>query len=396
MKCLVCQNPIAPFLDFGKMPIANGFLTQDQFSSEYFYDLSVAFCDSCYMVQLTNQPHRHLMFHDNYAFYSSTSKHMAKHFEKFAEEVIADHKPSFVIELGSNDGIMLRNFNLQGIRHLGIEPSENVAKVARENGVDTISCFFDEKVAKDILEDDGQADVILAANVLCHISDIHSVIRGIKTLLKPGGVLIFEDPYLGDILAKTSYDQIYDEHAFYFSASSVSRLFKQYGMEIINVQPQETHGGSMRYTIAKEGIYAESSHVNELLTVEYVNGFHNPETYDKFRRSVEASRDSLITLLKQIKLEGGNIVGYGATSKSTTITNYCGIGRLIDFICDTTPIKQGKYSPGVHLPVRPYQEFLDYSPTHALLFAWNHSKEIMEKEKFGGKWITYVPEVKIL
>ena len=396
-ECLICKSPISPFIDFGKQPIANGFVSQKN-THQYFFDMKVAFCPNCCMVQLVEQPDRERMFHENYAFYSSTSKHMATHFERFANDVIEKYKPEFVVEIGSNDGIMLKHFAKKGIKHLGIEPSSNVANVAIENAVDTISCFFDEQVALDVEEDDGKADVILSANVMAHIPDLHSVIKGFKTLLKPDGVLIFEDPYLGDILEKTSYDQIYDEHAFYFSLGSLTWLFEQHGMTIIDVSPQDVHGGSMRYTVANTGIYHVQNSVYDLVEKECQSGLYSQDTYETFKKNVELSRSRLLETLIQIKLEGGSIVGYAATAKSATVTNFCGIGPdIIDYICDTTPIKQGKLSPGAHIPVRPHQDFLDNPPTHALLFAWNHTKEIMEKETgFNGKWIVYVPEVKIL
>lgn len=394
--CRICSFPIEPFIDFGKMPIANGFLAKEQFSSEYFYDMELAFCEGCLMVQLVEQPDRDMLFHENYAFYSSTSKAMAEHFEEFANDVIEQYSPEFVVEIGSNDGIMLRHF--KGVRHLGIEPSANVAEVARKNGINTTSVFFDEISANSIVEDYNQADVILAANVMCHISDIHSVMSGVENLLSPDGVLIFEDPYLGDIIEKTSYDQIYDEHVFYFSLNSVISLVQRHGLEVINVEHQEVHGGSMRYTIAHMGKYPKSPNVLDLLMDEYVKGFEKKEMYLGFKSNVQSSKDSLIDRLRKIKQSGGRIVGYGATSKSSTITNFCGIGpELIDYICDTTPIKQVKFSPGVHIPVKPYLEFVQDNPTHALLFAWNHKAEIMAKEQdYKGKWIVYVPEVKLL
>ena len=392
-KCLVCDNQISPFIDFGPMPIANGFVAQKG-THQYSYNMSVAFCESCYMVQLMEQPDREMMFHENYAFYSSTSKHMAAHFEQFANEVISDYgltKDSYVVEIGSNDGIMLKHFAKQGIGHIGIEPSKNVAEMAEKQGINTISCFFDEN-----LQIYRKADVILAANVIAHIADIHSVMRGIKNLLEDDGVFIFEDPYMGDLLAKTSYDQIYDEHAFFFSALSISSLAKAHGMELVDAVPQETHGGSMRYTLARSGVMPINPRVFLLLEEESLIGLDKIEIYQLFKKNVEASRDSLVLLLNQIKAGGGNIVGYAATAKSATIINYCQIGRYLDFICDTTPIKQGKFSPGAELPVVSYENFKDYPPTHALLFAWNHSKEIMEKERdFKGKWITYVPEVRV-
>ncbi len=230
---------------------------------------------------------------------------------------------------------------------------------------------------------------------------MHSIVEGISILLKPGGVVMFEDPYLGDVIEKTSYDQIYDEHTFLFSVASISYLFEQYNMEVIDVEPQITHGGSMRYVIAHKGARTVSSNVAAQRDMEYGMGLHLTETYGLFRRNCEESRDRLISLLRDLKGQGKRVVGYGATSKSTTITNYCGITHdLVEFISDTTPIKQGKFSPGAHIPVRPYQEFMASYPDYALLFAWNHAKEIMENEDAfrasGGKWIVYVPRVAVL
>jgi methylation protein EvaC len=403
-KCLICNEPIEPFMSFGKMPIANGFLAKEQFAKEYFFNMQVAHCPKCGMFQLADQPEREKMFNENYAFFSGTSKLMAVHFKEFAEHALKDYidtKDPFMVEIGSNDGIMLQNFAVRKIRHLGIEPSANVAKAAIDKGINTISKFFDEQLARQIVEEYGQADAFLAANVMCHIPYIHSILEGIRILLKPNGIVMFEDPYLGDVIKNTTYDQIYDEHVFLFSVTSIKYLFEQHGMVIINVEPQQTHGGSMRYVIAHKGVRPISRNVTQQLRKERKLGLDKPETYLAFRRNCENSRDSLMSLLNSIRKQGKKIIGYAATSKSTTIINYCGITtKQIDFICDTTPIKQGKYSPGAHIPVRLYEEFLKEYPDYALLFGYNHAKEIMAKEtdfmKSGGKWIVYVPEVKVL
>lgn len=402
--CLICEAPIEPFLDFGRMPIANGFLTPDQFGDEYFFNLRVAHCPRCSMVQLTELVDREKMFHENYAFFSSTSAWMQRHFESFANFVLeryATGDDPFVCEIGSNDGIMLRHFAARGIRHLGIEPSANVAEVARSKGVNTISEFFDENVARRIRGEHGPADAFLGANVMCHIPYMHSVVEGIRLLLKPKGVLIFEDPFLGDIVEKTSYDQIYDEHAFYFCVGSLRRLFAMHGMEIVEALPQNVHGGSMRYVVAHQGAWPVGESVRKVEALEARLGLDTPEAYTRLRQNVERSRDELRALLMRVRGEGKRVVGYAATSKSTTVTNYCGITPdLVELISDTTPIKQGKYSPGVHIPVKPHDEFKARYPDYALLFGWNHRDEILEKEQAfrdaGGKWIVYVPRVEIV
>lgn len=403
--CRISGKPLVKVVDFGRQPLGNGFLLPEQFPSEYFYPMEVGFSEISMMLQLIQQPAPEQMFHGQYAFYSSTSRFMECHFREFAEQVmrsgyLATPAP-FVVELGCNDGIMLKNFARAGIRHLGIEPSRNVAEVANAHGVRTLSEFFAEGVAEQIVREDGQADAFLAANVMCHIPHILSVVKGIRTLLKPTGVAMFEDPYLGDVIEKTAFDQIYDEHVFLFSAHSIQHLFRLHGMELIDVQPQQTHGGSMRYVLAHAGAYPVKEAVSQLLQKEQVLGLHRLPTFDSFRKNVERSRSDLVGLLRELKSQGKRIAGYGATSKSTTILNFCGIGPdLIEFISDTTPIKQGKFTPGMHIPVKPYEAFEADPPDYAVLFAWNHAEEIMAKEKAfmqaGGRWIVHVPKVRVL
>jgi methylation protein EvaC len=403
-RCLICGSRIDPFMSFGKMPIANGFLSPEQFDDEYFFHLQIGFCSKCSMVQLLEQPDREKMFHENYAFFSSTSARMTVHFKELSDLVMKKylHWPDpFVVEIGSNDGIMLQNLANARIRHLGIEPSANVADVAIQKGIRTVSKFFDADLAREIVAENGQADAFLGANVMCHIPYLHSVVAGIAILLKPGGVVIFEDPYLGDIVEKTSYDQIYDEHAFYFSLASISYLFEQHGMQVVDVQPQNVHGGSMRYVIAHQGAYPVSQELKTRYEKEKSFGLQRPETFERLRRNIEHSRDDLRALLEKVKSQGKRVVGYAATSKSTTVTNLCGITPdLVEFISDTTPLKQGKYSPGVHIPVRSHEVFETQYPDYALLFGWNHAEEIMAKEhRFkaaGGKWIVYVPKVQVI
>jgi methylation protein EvaC len=403
--CRVCGADISPFMSFGKMPIANGFLAADEIENEYFFELAPCFCEACGMFQLYEQPAPEKMFHGEYAFFSGTSSYMQRHFARFADDVLATHlvgKPDpFVVELGSNDGIMLRHFHSRGIRHLGVEPSTNVADVARSHGIKTVSAFFGRKLAEEIVAEHGRADAAMAANVMCHIPDLPGVAAGIQHLLKPDGVFIFEDPYLGDMIAKTSYDQIYDEHVFIFSATSVKRAFAPFELELVDTMPQITHGGSMRYALAPRGSRPVSPRVATQLAKEREQGLDKAETYRSFRANCEQSRTELMRTLDDMRKEGKRVVGYGATSKSTTVTNYCGITpEHVEFISDTTPIKQGKLSPGAHIPVKPYAEFERGYPDYALLFAWNHATEIREKEKgfvaAGGQWIVYVPKVTTL
>tara|TARA_B100000900_G_C20556516_1_gene707064 strand:- start:220 stop:1467 length:1248 start_codon:yes stop_codon:yes gene_type:complete len=403
-NCWVCENKIQPFMSFGRQPIANNFLLKEDFEKEYFFDMETAFCDKCFSFQLKNQPSPEQMFNENYAFFSGTSKLMADHFKKFSSMVLnlikTDSDP-FVVEIGSNDGIMLTNFAEKNIRHLGIDPSENVVKVSQKKGINAVVDFFDEKVARSTVEKYGKASAFIAANVMCHIPYINSIIDGIDILMKDTGVVIFEEPYLGDVIKKTTYDQIYDEHTFLFSAHSIQEIFARKDFELIDLIPQETHGGSMRYLLGRKGKHSINKRVVEVLNLEKEQGLTSSETFQTFKENCEEYKKNLVSTLEKIKLSGKTIAGYAATSKSTTIINFCGITNdHIECIYDTTPIKQGKYSPGAHIPIKPHSEFSRNYPDYALLFGYNHSKEIFAKEKEfiaqGGKWITYVPEIKII
>ena len=403
-NCLICNRLVEPFISFGKMPIANGFLLPEDFEKEFFFELKAGYCEQCHMVQLTETIDPSKLFHANYAYFSSISVRMKQHFAAFAQMVQSKYlsgSDPFVVEIGSNDGILLQNFALAGIRHLGIEPSANVAQAAIEKGVNTIVRFFDEQAGEELREQDGPVDGLLGANVVCHLPDLHSVLRGVRALLKEKGVFIFEEPYLGDIIEKVSYDQIYDEHVFYFSLHSLAYVFEQHDLEMIAVYPQNVHGGSMRYVVARKGERPVEEAVREYLAMEERLGLNRPETYERFRLQVDHSRDRLVALLRDLRKQGKRITAYGATSKSTTVTNFGGITTdMVEFISDTTPGKQGRYSPGAHIPVVPYERFKANPPDYALLFAWNHGEEIMAREeefrRRGGKFIVYVPEVKVV
>ena len=403
-KCLICDSEYSSFVDFGVMPIANAFATKEQIKNEYTFPMKVGFCGNCNMVQLVEQPDREKMFHENYAFFTSTSNYMKEHFKLFSNSVseLQDlNENSFVVEVGCNDGILLENFIIENIPCLGVEPSENVAQVAMEKGIEVIMKFFDRPLAEHILQSHQKADAILSANVMCHIPYIHSIYDGVKTLLKEDGVFIFEDPYLGEIIEKTSFDQIYDEHVFLFSALSVNYLANMHDLELVNVEPQITHGGSMRYTIAHKGVKIVSQSVINLIKKEKKLGLDKKQSYLNFTDNVNKIKNDLINLLTKLKNDGKKVVAYGATSKSTTVTNYFGITPdLVECIYATTPIKQNKLSPGAHIPVLPYDQFRDSNPDYVLLFAWNHATEIMKKESdymgHDRHWITYIPNVKVI
>lgn len=403
-NCRLTGDPLELVLDLGRQPLGNGFLSEPN-TDEYFFPLQCGFSESSMLFQLIEQPDPSLMFHQDYAFFSGTSNRMVKHFEEFAESIIEGGyitgPNSFIVELGSNDGIFLRNFAAKGIPHLGVEPSGMVADASEKHGVHVVREFFDRTLARRILDQHGPADVISAANVMCHIPDLQELAGGISLLLKDDGVLIFEDPYLGDVIRLGSYDQIYDEHVFLFSAMSVQAIFGSVGMELINLEPQTTHGGSMRYTVGKIGRHHRSPIVGRVLAMENSQGLHQTETYLEFALRVAESGRQLRETLEMLKLEGHSVAAYGATSKSTTIYNYAGVGPAhIDFIVDNTPMKIGKLSPGVHIPIVAEEQFRVNAPDVAFLAAWNHEREVREHnvafEAGGGRWLTHVPQVRFV
>ncbi|MER7660615.1 class I SAM-dependent methyltransferase [Streptomyces sp. NPDC096193] len=402
--CRICAGPLTEFLDLGAQPNSDAFPKPGETKGEFFFRLAVGRCGSCTMVQLMEEVPRERMFHEDYPYHSSGSSVMREHFETTARGIlagVADSQDPFVVEIGCNDGVMLATVAAAGGRHLGVDPSAGVADRARAKGVRVRTAFFEEETALDIAATDGRADVVYAANTLCHVPYLDSIFRGLDALLKPDGVFVFEDPYLGEIVERTSFDQIYDEHFYFFTARSVRNMAHRYGFELVDVLRLPVHGGEVRYTLARHGTRVPTAAVAELLVDEDSKGLAEPATLERFAADVRRTRDELTALLTRLRAEGHRVVAYGATAKSATVANYCGIGpELISFVCDTTPAKQGRLTPGSHIPVRPSDAFGDPYPEYALLFAWNHAEEIMAKEREfrarGGKWIFYTPDVHVV
>jgi len=407
MKCRLLGNPLELVLDLGMQPLGNGFLQPHEIQSsvnEYFFPLQCGFNEESRLFQLATQPSPQLMFHADYAFLTRTSMHMTEHFKNLAEELVLRYRlgpQSFVIEIGCNDGALIEQFALRGIRHLGIEPSSSIANTCREYGVEVWNDFFDKACTQRIISEYGKADLILAANVLCHIADVAQIAESVNQILTDSGLLVFEDPYLGSMINKGSYDQIYDEHVFMFSALSVQKIFGVVGLELIDVEELSTHGGSMRYTVGRQGVHRVSTSVARILDQELKQGLHKLRTYHSFSERVKKSGSELRQVLEALKKQGKDVAAFGATSKSTTIYNFAGIGPdLITRIYDNSPTKIGKVSPGVHIPVVESSKFEAEATEVAFLAAWNHEKEIRRKyasfESLGGLWLTHVPNVHIL
>ena len=397
MKCKITNSEMEPFMSFGKMPIANGFLKKEEFDKEFFFNLDVGFSEKICLFQLKDHPTPDQMFNDKYPFFTGSSETMKSHFKKYADFIKKNYikNNSKIIEIGSNDGTFLNNFKNSNLEYVGFEPSSNVAKIANQNKIRTLNQFFGIGSLNSVKNFIKQTDVIFAANVICHVPNLIGLIKAVDQLLSKEGVFIFEEPYLGSMFEKTSYDQIYDEHIFIFSATSVKRIFNMFDMELIDTIKQETHGGSMRYIVARKNIRNINKNVEKILDQEKLNNLDNIESCNVFKKNCENSKFKLNNLLKQFISNGKRIVGYAATSKSTTILNYCGIDfNTIEYICDTTKEKIGKYSPGMHIPIVPMERFRKDNPDIAYLFAWNHKNEIFNKEsaftKNAVKWISHV------
>lgn len=403
MYCRVCEGAVEEFFDFGRQPLSNAFYKPGNPDGEFFFRLAVGFCSSCHMVQLTEEVPRERMFNEEYPYLSSGSVLMQNHWEDTARyflEYEANGQDPLVVELGCNDGVMLETVAKAGVRHVGVEPSGGVADIASSKGVRVRKEFFEEETAERIRAEDGPADVVFAANTLCHIPYMDSILRGVRSLLAPNGVFVFEDPYLGDIMAKTSFDQVYDEHFYFFSAHSVRAMAGLHGLELVDVRRIPVHGGEVRYTLAPVGARMPTRAVAELLAEEAEAGLTDIATLRGFGDRVHRISQDLVALLTELREQGNRIVAYGATAKSATVLNYAGIGPdLVEAVVDTTPAKQGLVTPGSHIPVVAADRFSDPYPDYALLFAWNHAEEIQSKEEgyraAGGRWITYVPEVRV-
>lgn len=356
------------------------------------------------MVQQVNEVPPHQMFHAEYPYRASGSSLIRKHGEEVAGRIIQTcpgGRDGFVVEIGSNDGVMLKTLSQAGIRHLGVDPAAVAADVAQTNGVNVWKDFFNASTATKIRDKHGSAQLIYSANAISHISYLDEIFFGVDILLAPDGLFVFEDRYLGDIVECVYFDQIYDEHVYLFSIRSVQAMAARFGFELIDAEHLPLHGGSIRYTVARPGISKPSAAVAEFLAREEAKGLAEEATFLEFSSAVEQIRRDLVTLLQDLRFDGRRVVGYGATSRSATVMNYCGIGPdLLSMVCDSTPAKQGRVTPGTKIPVCPPEYFCNPYPDYALLFAWNHAEEIMAKERRfhenGGRWILYAPKVHLV
>lgn len=402
--CRICgSKKLHKFLSLGPTPLANSYLKETQLNeNEFTFPLDVYFCSNCHLVQLLDVVSPKLMF-KNYAYLTSASNPMVVHFTNMAKYVLQNlntNKNSLVVDIGSNDGTLLQCFSKLDFQTLGVEPASNIAQLAEKKGIRTINEFFNEKCAIKIRDEYGAADIITGTNVFAHVDDLEGILRGVSHLLSEDGFFIVEVPYLLNLLDNLEFDTIYHEHLSYYALHPLVYLFRKFELEVVDVKQTPIHGGTIRVFVQRFP-KKRSKNVDQLLLMEQEAKLHDLDTYIKFANNVILVKERLVKLLKTLKNDGAKITAYGATAKGNTLLNFCNIGaNILDYISDTTPLKQECYTPGMHIPIVSEDKFHKSPPDYALLLAWNYADEILQKEMYyrenGGKFILPLPEPKIV
>ncbi len=401
MVCRACRSrDLEIVLTLGKSPLANSFLKKgDLNKKELCFPLTLLFCNQCNLVQLSHIVNPDLMF-KNYLYVSSTSNVFIKHFEFFAKDVkksLRLKKDDLVVDIGSNDGILLKPFQKLGLRVLGVDPAINVAKIANKNGIKTICDYFSPKTAKFIVENYGKPKVITAANVFAHTDNWKELVLAVKIALSDDGVFIIEAPYLVDFVEKNLFDTIYHEHLSYISIRPLMKFFDRNGMKIFDAQRVSSHGGSIRIFIKRSGAqFATNPRVNKLVKLELSKKLNTGATLKDFFRRIEKNKIELLNLLRNLKKGNKKIIGYGAPAKGNTLLNYFGINnRTIDFIVDDSPLKQSLYTPGTQIPIKSPEVLESCDLDYIVILAWNFADSIISKYKYlkkrGVAFIVPVP-----
>jgi SAM-dependent methyltransferase len=402
--CRICgERNLQPILSLGETPLANSLLRREQLSEpEPRFPLDLYFCPDCSMVQISETVPPEKLFRE-YLYFSSFSDTALKNAETIVNRMIEGKRLDenhLVVELASNDGYLLQFYVKRGVRVLGVEPAQNIAKVANERGVRTVSEFFGAELAQKLAGDGSRADVIHANNVLAHVADTNDFVAGIKRLLKPGGTVVIEAPYVKDTIDNVEFDQIYHEHLCYFSLTSLANLFARHDLTITDVERLPIHGGTLRVFVEHSETASVKQPVKDLFEEEEGWGVNDVSFYQTFGERVEELRENLLKLLRELKAEDKRIAAYGASAKGSTLLNYFRIGReTLDFVADRSTVKQGLFTPGTHLPVVAPESLLQAKPDYVLLLTWNFADEILaqqdEYRRQGGKFIVPIPALEI-
>lgn len=405
-SCRFCGAALKHTLvDLGMSPLCESILTVEELNRvESFYPLHVFICEECFLVQLEEYVSPERIF-SHYAYFSSFSDTWLEHARRYSEMAIDRFylsPKSFVVEIASNDGYLLRNFVSRGIPVLGIEPAANVAESALEKGVSTLIAFFSEETARKLTVSGRKADLLIGNNVLAQVPALNDFVAGLKVMLAPDGVITLEFPHLIQLMKGNQFDTIYHEHFSYFSFYSAKKIFEKHGLEVFDVEELPTHGGSLRIFLhhAEDALHKTSPQVEELSQQEIKNGVNQLETYASFGEKVRETKRKLLEFLIQAKRSGKRIAGYGAPGKGNTLLNYCGIRTdFLDYTVDRSPFKQGKFLPGTHIPIYAPEHIHETRPDYILILPWNLKDEIIKQmsyiREWGGKFVVPIPELTI-
>lgn len=404
LTCRSCgSNDGRLVLDLGVQPLANNLLSaEDLGKPEPRFPLQVFVCPECWLLQITDLVPPVELFSE-YLYFSSFSDSLLNHAERAVERYVKEFalgSEDLVVEIASNDGYLLQYVKAAGIPCLGIDPAGNVAGAARAKGIETLVEFFGEATGRRLADSGRAATLVLGNNVLAHAPDTNDFVAGIAAILRPAGRVILEFPYGVELVEHREFDTIYHEHVFYFSLTPLLPLFERHGLEIVNVERIPIHGGSLRLTAARRGAHVVLPSVESLLEAERDTGVNTPAYYETFSGRVHEIRRDLCALIKRLRSQGARIAAYGASAKGSTLLNFCGLdGTSIDFVADRSPHKQGRFTPGAHLPVVPPAELIERMPEYTLLLTWNFEDEILEQQRpycdAGGRFIVPIPDVRV-